>query len=211
MTSLCRRERSISRHRGWVSLALHDLDLCMRMEGTTTHTDRHGSPRTPSPPFVPTHNSLYSKGRLLGYKRGKRTQTNHTSLIRIEGVRTPDAAKYYLGKRLAYVYRASKAINGSNVRVIWGKVCAAAGMLVIVFTHARICMGLQGRVLLRRALSLTRCPSPSLLHARLPVPVLLAGHTAPWQQRCRARQVPEQPARKDHWCHRARGTFALGL
>lgn len=59
----------------------------------------------------------------MGYKRGKRTQTNHTSLIRIEGVRTPDAAKFYLGKRLAYVYRASKAINGSNVRVIWGKVC----------------------------------------------------------------------------------------
>ena len=36
---------------------------------------------------------------------------------------------------------------------------------------------------------------------------LFTGHTAPWQQRCRARQVPEQPARKDHWCHRARGTL----
>ena len=34
--------------------------------------------------------SLYSKGRVLGYKRGKRTQTNHTSLIRIEGVRLID-------------------------------------------------------------------------------------------------------------------------
>eukprot|EP00735_Rhodelphis_limneticus_P003122 TRINITY_DN1438_c0_g1::TRINITY_DN1438_c0_g1_i1::g.27141::m.27141 TRINITY_DN1438_c0_g1::TRINITY_DN1438_c0_g1_i1::g.27141 ORF type:complete len:128 (+),score=41.49,sp/Q90YT3/RL35A_ICTPU/56.36/1e-38,Ribosomal_L35Ae/PF01247.13/3.2e-40 TRINITY_DN1438_c0_g1_i1:46-384(+) len=69
---------------------------------------------------------LYSKGVFLGFKRGKRNQTNHTSLIRIEGVNTTKDAEFYLGKRIAYVYKAQREKKGvrgqvSKYRVIWGK------------------------------------------------------------------------------------------
>ena len=73
---------------------------------------------------------LYSRGKIVSFKRGKRTQTNHTVLVKIEGVRTADATNFYLGKRLAYVYRAPKAIDGSRIRVVWGKVTSEAGRAV---------------------------------------------------------------------------------
>jgi len=84
---------------------------------------------------------LYSKGRVLGHKRGKRNTRPNTSLLQIEGVVTKEDAQFYLGKvrtpanhpslilradsiallqRVAYVYRAKRQIAGSNVRVIWG-------------------------------------------------------------------------------------------
>jgi len=84
---------------------------------------------------------LYSKGRVLGHKRGKRNTRPNTSLLQIEGVSTKEDAQFYLGKvrtpanlpslvlcadlmafpqRVAYVYRAKREISGSNVRVIWG-------------------------------------------------------------------------------------------
>lgn len=41
---------------------------------------------------------LYSKGRVLGHKRGKRNSRPNTSLIQIEGVATKEDAQFYLGK-----------------------------------------------------------------------------------------------------------------
>ncbi|KAK3047105.1 60S ribosomal protein L33B [Extremus antarcticus] len=40
----------------------------------------------------------------------------------IEGVDNSKAASFYLGKRIAYVYRGKREIRGSKIRVIWGKV-----------------------------------------------------------------------------------------
>ncbi|TFY74849.1 hypothetical protein EWM64_g9162 [Hericium alpestre] len=68
-----------------------------------------------------------SKGRILGHKRGKRNTRPNTSLLQIEGVASKEDAQFYLGKRVAYVYRAKKEIHGSKVRVIWGRVTRSHG------------------------------------------------------------------------------------
>jgi len=43
-------------------------------------------------------NSLYTKGRILGHKRGKRNSRPNQSLIQIEGVDSKEATRSYLGK-----------------------------------------------------------------------------------------------------------------
>ena len=45
----------------------------------------------------------------------------------IEGVGNKEDAQFYLGKRVAYVYRAKREVNGSKVRVIWGRVTRPHG------------------------------------------------------------------------------------
>ena len=48
---------------------------------------------------------LYVKGAVLGFKRGLRNQYNHTSLIKIQGVDEKKDVTFYLGKRIAYIYK----------------------------------------------------------------------------------------------------------
>merc|ERR1712167_516504 len=71
--------------------------------------------------------TLYSKGRILGYKRSKVNQYENTSLIKIEHVNQRSDVEFYIGKRVAYIYKAKKEVDGSKFRAIWGKVCRAHG------------------------------------------------------------------------------------
>jgi ribosomal protein L35AE/L33A len=64
-----------------------------------------GRPPPPLPPVlrpltlsVCCAPSLYSRGIIMGYKGAKNSQINHTSLLKIEGVNTPDDTQFYLGK-----------------------------------------------------------------------------------------------------------------
>ncbi|EHY54253.1 50S ribosomal protein L35Ae [Exophiala dermatitidis NIH/UT8656] len=82
--------------------------------------------------------AVYVKGKHLSYQRGKRNTNPNISLLKIEGVEDTNAAKFYLGKRVAFVYRASKERQGSKIRVIWGKVTRPHGNSGIVrarFNH----------------------------------------------------------------------------
>ncbi|KAI9745129.1 MAG: 60S ribosomal protein L33B [Claussenomyces sp. TS43310] len=80
---------------------------------------------------------LYVKGRHLSYQRGKRNTNPGTSLIKIEGVDNTDAANFYLGKKVAFVYRASKEVRGSKIRVIWGKITRPHGNSGVVRAQFR--------------------------------------------------------------------------
>ncbi|KAF7548256.1 hypothetical protein G7046_g8740 [Stylonectria norvegica] len=66
-------------------------------------------------------------GRHVSYQRSRHVTTPGTSLIKIEGVDTTEGANFYLGKKVAFVYRASKEIRGTKIRVIWGKVTRPHG------------------------------------------------------------------------------------
>lgn len=80
---------------------------------------------------------LYTKARHLSYQRSKHVTNPDVSLVQIEGVDTPEDAKFYLGKRIAFVYRGSTEKNGSKVRVIWGKVTRTHGNSGIVRARFR--------------------------------------------------------------------------
>ncbi|WVQ81268.1 hypothetical protein IAT38_003391 [Cryptococcus sp. DSM 104549] len=86
--------------------------------------------------MLPAHR-LYTKGRILGHKRGKRNSRPNQSLVQIEGVDSKEAARHYLGKRVAYVYKAKREINGSNVRVIWGRISRSHGNSGVVKSKFR--------------------------------------------------------------------------
>ncbi|KAA6407479.1 MAG: 60S ribosomal L33-A [Lasallia pustulata] len=81
---------------------------------------------------------LYVKARHLSYRRGKRNTNPNTSILVLEGVGDSKAAQFYLGKRCAYVYRASKEVRGTKLRVIWGtitKVHGNSGAVRAQFRH----------------------------------------------------------------------------
>lgn len=73
---------------------------------------------------------LYARAVFTGYRRSRHTQRENQSLVKIEGVRTSDDAKWYLGKRVVYSYRAKGLKNGKPTKVtknIIGKVIGTHG------------------------------------------------------------------------------------
>mmetsp|Transcript_60197 Transcript_60197/g.171116 ORF Transcript_60197/g.171116 Transcript_60197/m.171116 type:complete len:126 (-) Transcript_60197:109-486(-) len=94
--------------------------------GKPKKTIPHKKKRTPT--------RLYSKGVILGHKRSKSNTYPTCTLVKIDGVHTKDDVKFYLGKRIAYVYKAKKEIKGSKFRVMWGKIRRAHGNSGVVRT-----------------------------------------------------------------------------
>lgn len=80
---------------------------------------------------------LYTRGVFVSFKRRAHTLIHSKALIKIEGVNDKTDTDFYLGKRVAYIYKAkrpqktiTKGAAGpktSRYRVIWGKVQRAHG------------------------------------------------------------------------------------
>lgn len=72
--------------------------------------------RTGKPP------RLYSRAVFQGFRRSLVNQNENQARLRIEGVNSKAETKFYLGKRVVFVYKA-----GKGYRSIWGKVTSAHG------------------------------------------------------------------------------------
>merc|ERR1711874_779898 len=74
-----------------------------------------------------SHCRLYVRGLVLGFKRARTNQYEHTSLIQLENVNARSDVDFYKGKKLAYIYKAKTKKMGSKFRCIWGKVTRPHG------------------------------------------------------------------------------------
>lgn len=75
---------------------------------------------------------LYVKGVFTGFKRGKTTQQENQALITLQNVNDKKAATWYLGKRVAYVYKVKNNVNNTRYRCRWGKVIGTHGSSGVV-------------------------------------------------------------------------------
>eukprot|EP00178_Gracilaria_changii_P006207 TRINITY_DN20650_c0_g1_i1.p1 TRINITY_DN20650_c0_g1~~TRINITY_DN20650_c0_g1_i1.p1 ORF type:complete len:128 (-),score=13.43 TRINITY_DN20650_c0_g1_i1:110-469(-) len=91
---------------------------------------------------------LYQPATFTGFKRSRHLQTMHTAILKIDNVNTQSDARFYAGKRVAYIYRATKnkaptvrrpgKPKTTKFRVIWGKVCrphGSSGSVRAKFAH----------------------------------------------------------------------------
>merc|ERR1712216_104749 len=71
---------------------------------------------------------LYVKGVVTSFKRsGTATQYENQNIMKIQGVQDRASTAFYLGKKVAYVYKAQTAKKGSKYRCIWGVIRRAHG------------------------------------------------------------------------------------
>ena len=79
---------------------------------------------------------LYQKGVFTSFRRSRTHQWENQALVEIQNCKAKADAKWYMGKRVAYVYKVKNVSNNTRYRVSWGKVMnthGATGMVRVKF------------------------------------------------------------------------------
>ena len=101
----------------WAAQVLGGRACCMQLEGPESTTRQTCTVETLQAGAQIAHPTAC---------RGLRNQHNSTSLVKIDGVRSKPETEFYMGKRIAFIYKAKTLKRNSLYRVIWGKVSVAA-------------------------------------------------------------------------------------
>ena len=70
---------------------------------------------------------LWVRSKFLGFRRNRDNQHANQAIMKLEGVNDEQAAKFYLGKRCVYIYKALKYHQGTKFRTIWGRIARTHG------------------------------------------------------------------------------------
>ena len=60
-------------------------------------------------------------------RSSKVNQDENNTIIKLQGVNDKSSTEFYLGKRLAYIYKAKTKENGTRFRVMWGRIARPHG------------------------------------------------------------------------------------
>ena len=86
------------------------------------NTDKKDNAKTTSTKYSKAPVRLWVRSKFLGFRRNRDHQQANQAILRLEGVNDISAAKYYLGKRCVYIYKAPTYHQGTKFRTIWGRV-----------------------------------------------------------------------------------------
>lgn len=81
---------------------------------------------------------LWVRAKFLGFRRSKVNQNTNQSILRLEGVNDSNAASYYFGKRVVYIYKTPSGQKDKKFRTIWGRIATShgnTGAVLARFTH----------------------------------------------------------------------------
>jgi len=75
---------------------------------------------------------LYQKAVFTGFRRGKTSQNTNFALLTIQNCNDITGARFYMGKRVAFIYKAKNTVNNTRFRVRWGTVVRTHGHAGVV-------------------------------------------------------------------------------
>lgn len=78
---------------------------------------------------------LWVRSKFLSFRRNRVNQQQNQALLKIEGVNKAEDTQYYLGKRVAYIFKAPTTVQGSRFRTIWGRISKAHGRQGVVIAR----------------------------------------------------------------------------
>lgn len=69
---------------------------------------------------------LWVRAKFLGFRRSKVQQNENQAILQLQGVNDRQAAQWYFGKRVVYVFK-SAASKTKKFRTIWGRIATTHG------------------------------------------------------------------------------------
>lgn len=70
---------------------------------------------------------LYANGVFTGFRRYRIGQHMGQAIVHIQNCKDKESAKFYQGKKVAYIQKVKNTVNNTRYRVQWGKVMVPHG------------------------------------------------------------------------------------